>query len=162
MAIFNLLAWKKSEFLLVAGICLVILGISRYQIIIGEMKTRDSQRMQDLSLMKLALRTYFNDYQEYPMEATGEGKILSCGEKGQVGCNWGGSTFVDQFNVTYLNKVPRDPQGDVGKTYVYKVSPDRQHFKLFTALEFAGTTKLKSNLTTECGLRVQCNWYEEN
>jgi hypothetical protein len=136
-----------------------ILAISWYQIRIGEMKTRDSQRMQDVELVGRAIRTYYNDYKIYPPEATEEGKLLACGNKGAEVCEWGSGTIRDKYNVVYLNKVPRDPLGDKGYTYVYQTDPGRQHFKIYIALEYQGDPRVKKNLTTVCGNHVQCNWY---
>ena len=159
METFSVFTWKKREIIFTAGVILFIAGISWYQIKIGEMKTRDSQRMQDVELVSRAIRTYYDDYKIYPPEATGEGKLLACGDRGLSVCEWGKGSIRDQYNLVYLNKVPRDPLGDKGYTYVYKTDPERQHFKIYIALEYRGDPRYKKNLTTGCGNNVQCNWY---
>jgi hypothetical protein len=156
---FSIFNWKKREIIFTAGVMFLVFGISWYQIRIGEMKTRDSQRMQDIELVSRAVRSYYDDYKIYPPEATGEGKILSCGNRGTEVCEWGKGSITDKYNVVYLNKVPRDPFGDKGYSYVYIPDPDRLHFKIYTALEYQGDPRIKKNLTIQCGNHVQCNWY---
>jgi hypothetical protein len=159
MESFSLFEWKKQEAVFAALVILMVVGISWYQIRIGEMKTRDSQRMQDVSLISRAIRTYFGDYKYYPAVATGEGKLLACGDKGSETCEWGKGSIVDKDNVVYLNKVPRDPLGDRGYKYVYETDANRQHFKIYIALEYRNDPRYKNNLTTICGNHVQCSWY---
>src|SRR3989344_2155245 len=155
---FSVLTWKKQEVVFVAIVLAATGGISFYQIKIGEMKTRDAQRKADAELVNRALRRYFDDYQVYPPEATGSGRILSCGFQGSEACEWGSGPLVDYYGVAYLAKLPRDPRGDEGYKYVYRVDRDRQHFRVSVALEYRRDAAYKQ-LTEECGGRVQCSWY---
>ncbi len=123
------------------------------------MKTRDSQRMQDVEAISRAIRTYWDDYKVYPEEATGEGKMVQCGEKGGQVCEWGKSTIRDKYNVVYMNLVPGDPLTSKGYHYVYIPDAERQHFRIYIALEYDGDARVKPDLTIQCGNRVQCNWY---
>lgn len=162
MEMFSLFAWKKQEAIFVALVMLGILVISWYQIKIGEMKTRDSQRMQDVELVRRAIITFYADYHVYPPEAAGEGKLVACGEKGSEICEWGKGSIKDKYNVVYLNKVPRDPLTERGYSYEYKTDSDRQRFKIYIALEYLKDPRFKKDLTIKCGNNVQCNWYVQD
>lgn len=155
---FSFLDWKKSEVGWVALVLAVVVGVSGWQLVSGEMKTRDEQRKGDLNLVAKALISYYADYGIYP---TGDalGRIVSCGGKGVNVCDWGGGPIVDDKNVVYLEKVPIDPLAGSGREYVYQASADRHSFKLFAALEYHKDPEFKGNLTTQCGNNVQCNWY---
>lgn len=156
---FSVFEWKKGEMIFVFTVLLIIFGISFYQLKIGEMKTRDEQRKSDVDLVSRAIRRYYNDHKIYPPEATGSGKILSCGDKGEEVCEWFTGPLVDEDNVVYINRLPRDPLGDAGYTYVYQPDQERQHFKIYSALEYKGDQGYKHDLTTGCGNNVQCSWY---
>lgn len=159
METFNLFDWKKNELIFVTLILLGIFGVSFYQIKIGEMKTRDFQRKTDVELIERALRRYKTLEGVYPLEATGTGKIYACGDKGEGVCEWNGGPMKGPDNTVYMNKIPGDPWEDRGRSYVYEVDEKRQTFRLYAALENKRDKVIKPNLTTTCGIRVQCNWY---
>ncbi len=156
---FSILDWKKNEAITVIGILVFIFTISFYQVKIGEAKTRDAQRKSDVETIGRALRAYYTKWEVYPPEATGSGKIAACGNKGDQACDWGSGPMIDEDGVIYLNKIARDPKGDLGYTYVYEPAADRQHFRMYIALEYWNDKAGKSDLTRECGIGVQCKWY---
>lgn len=158
---FNLFEWKKSDLIFVVLVVFVIFGISFYQLKIGEMKTRDMQRRADAELIGRALRQYRLDVGVYPLEATGSGKIYACGDKGEGACEWNGGPLVGPENTVYLNKLPGDPKESEGRTYVYQTNEERDHYRVFVALENRRDKIVRPGLTQECGSRVQCNWYVE-
>jgi hypothetical protein len=161
MAEFLAFDWKKSETLLVMTVVMTILGISFFQLRIGQMKTRDAQRKADVELTGRALDAYFADHGYLPMEATGSGQIVACGRQGGEVCIWGEGKIVDKDNVGYLEKLPTDPQSSGGRKYVYEINRERNHYRLYVALENRQDVAWKKGLTAECGDGIQCNWYVE-
>lgn len=154
--------WKKGEVLTVGVILVTILGISAFQLTIGQMKARDAQRKADVELIARALERYYADYEEYPA-ATEGGRLVACGERGMRACNWGSSdSIVDYDNVEYLKGLTSDPFAYKGRQYVYTADANRQGFKIYVALEFKRDKGIRSNLTVECGNGIQCNWYVQN
>lgn len=140
---------------MVGLVFLMILGISIFQLRIGQMKTRDAQRKADVELVARALKAYKDDHKLLPMEATGSGKIKSCGKNGEFVCEWGEGKLVDEQNVVYMNKLPIDPFAYKGWTYIYDGK------KIYVALENNNDKGIRKGLTTWCGNGVQCNWYAE-
>lgn len=157
---FSLFSWNKKEFLGVLSIVGVIFLVSFYQLRIGEMKTRDSQRRSDTELVARSLKEYFKQYGQYPRSL--EGKILSCGSRGIDACEWGDSTFVDDDSVVYLQNMPKDPKSYQGFSYVYEVDQSRKNFKIYARLEYEGDPVVRKGLTVECGNGLQCNWVVES
>ncbi len=155
---FDLLKWDKFELGVVASVILVVFGISFYQLQISRMKTRDAQRKSDTELVAKSLEAYYQDYRVYPLAGDG-GVIVSCGSKGVRNCVWGDDRIVDEDNIAYLEHVPNDPFADFGYRYIYEVSSDRQHYKIYSALEYRGDKDSRSDLTVECALSVKCRWY---
>jgi hypothetical protein len=158
---FSLWNWNVSKLLFTGGVILVIFLVSLFQLRIGEMKTRDAQRKADARLVYDALGSFYNDFHYYPA-STDDGKIIQCKEQGLETCEWGEGPIVDAKNVSYLNKIPRDPKTNQGSKYVYEVSPDRKSARIYATLEYKRDPEIKNHLTKECGLNVQCNWYVGN
>jgi hypothetical protein len=159
---FSIFDWKKSEAVTVVAIIAVIFGISFFQLRIGEMKTRDAQRKADVELVARALQRYYIDYEEYPA-ATDSGRMVACGSRGEAACNWGSDdSIVDYDNVEYLKGMPSDPFTFKGWRYVYITDAKRQNFKIYVSLEYKRDSAFKPDLTVECGVGIQCNWYVQN
>ncbi len=158
---FSLFEWKKTEAAFVFGVLLFIFGISYFQVKLGEMKTRDAQRVSDVEMVSRGLRRFRDDHGFVPLEATGSGRLLSCGSLGTEECDWGTGRLVDEQEVTYVNLLPGDPLENKGFSYMYEASADRKNFKIYVALENPSDKKIKRGLTKQCGINVQCNWYVE-
>jgi hypothetical protein len=161
VAEFLVFDWKKSEIALVMTVLAVILGISGFQLRIGQMKTRDAQRKADTELVGRAMDAYFSDHGFLPLEATGSGQLAACGRQGKEACLWGEGKIVDEDNVAYLEKLPIDPLSGQKRTYIYQVNPERSHYQILVALENRRDNAWKKGLTAECGAGIQCNWYVE-
>ena len=144
---FSILAWKKSEIIVVGVTVAVIFGLAFYQVKLGEMKTRDAQRKADAEMVGRGIRQFRDDYVIVPEMATAEGKIKSCGSEGAEVCEWGSSSLTDEEGVTYVNLVPRDPLGSKGRSYVYWASPDRKTFRIYAGLENPADKDSKHDLT---------------
>lgn len=155
---FNILDWRKNEIVFVVVVLTAILGVSVFQLKIGEMKTRDAQRKADAELVGRALERYFEDHGRYPTEK--DGKIVSCGDKGFDVCEWDGMNLVDEDNVVYLKRIPLDPLTDKGRTYVYEM--DGEKYRVLVGLENKRDSGIRGGLTKWCGDGVECNWYAGN
>ena len=157
---FSIFNWKKNELVFVIGTVAGIMLISSWQLAIGGMKTRDAQRKADTALVARALGRYFSDYAHFPPEENG--RIVSCGREGQEICEWGEGPMIDQDNVQYLPKIPRDPWAEKGWTYVYKTDDSGQNFTIYSGLEYRRDKQEKTGLTEKCSERVQCKWFVKN
>lgn len=144
---FSLFSWKKHELVFVGVVLLMILGISQIQLRVGQMKTRDAQRKADVELVARALDKFYGDHQEFP--AASDGKIVTCGDILDLACEWGEGWIRDQKGNVYLNKLPKDPLADTGRTYIYEVDALLQKYRIYVTLE-------------NCRNNVQCNWYVGN
>ena len=149
---FSILEWKRGEVLFVAGVVVVILGISGVQLRVSQMKTRDAQRKADVELVGRALATYLEDHQALP-QAT-DGQIAACGYGRREACVWGQGGIEDEDGVSYIKKLPVDPFSYKGWKYVYSVNPERTKYKLCISLEYKADKQYKKD--------IQCNWYAEN
>lgn len=158
---FSMLEWKKSEVAVVTAVICFIAAISWYQVILGEMKTRDAQRKADVEMVSRGLNKYYLDYKVFPMEATSGGKMVACGYMGREVCEWDGGPVVDEDGVVYINKLPNDPYHMKGYRYVYKVNESRTAFRIYISLENRADKDYKKDLTQTCGNNVQCSWYVE-
>jgi len=151
---FNIFDWRKDEVWLVGVVFGLIVGISFFQLRVGQMKTRDAQRKSDVELVARALRA-FNEDHKYLPSATGSGEIRSCGRSGSLACDWGSGKIVDEQNVVYMEKLPIDPFSFKGWRYVY----DQK--RIYVTLENESDKGIRKGLTTWCGNGLQCNWYVE-
>ena len=157
---FSILEWDKKSLGFVAGVVVLIVLVSSFQLRIGQMKARDAQRKADVELVGRALDAYFIEHDDYP--AAAGGKILACGGKAMKTCEWGGENLGDAEGTIYLNKLPVDPMSYSGRTYVYAVNDTRQKYRIYVALEYQNDPAIKSDLTSRCSENVQCNWYVGN
>ena len=145
--------FSKDEIIFVTCVLLAIFGVSYFQLKISQMKTRDAQRKSDVELVSRALNAYFEDYKILPA-ASAQGEIISCGFKASEVCPWGGGPLIDAVNVTYLKKLPEDPQTYKGLQYKYSVNSERTKYKICITLEYTGDKDYKKD--------IQCNWYAHN
>lgn len=159
---FDIVGFGKSEVAFIAGLLVLVGGVSFGQLRLGEVKTRDVQRKADLNLVSKAIVDYLGDHKTFPA-ATEMGEIVACGANAKDPCLWGGEKeMTDSDGVVYLRNMPVDPQAHAGRRYVYKVDAVKGKYRLYAALENSRDVEIQKNLTTECGERVQCNWYAGN
>lgn len=158
---FSVFSWQKKEFIFLVGVISLIFGVSFYQLQTSKMKTRDTQRRSDTELVGRAIDAYFLDHQTYPA-ASVSGAIVSCGSKGLEECEWGEGKIVDEDNVTYLERLPREPFFDQGYKYIYEVSSDRKHYRIYSVLEYTRDPAYRKDLNIECGPGAKCGWYVEH
>lgn len=144
------MGFSKQEIIFIFCVLLSIFSVSFYQLKISEMKTRDAQRKADVELVGRALDAYYADYKILP-EASEKGEIKSCGYMAVQACPWGEGPMIDVHNVTYLKKLPIDPQVYKNKKYIYSTNPERTNYKICITLEYTGDKDYKKD--------IQCNWY---
>ena len=144
------MGFSKQELVFVSCVLLAIFGVSFFQLKISQMKTRDAQRKADVELVGRALDAYFADYKILP-EASKNGEIKSCGYAAAQVCSWGEGPMIDVHNVTYLKKIPIDPQSYKNIRYIYTTVTDRTKYKICITLEYTGDKDYKKD--------IQCNWY---
>ncbi len=144
------MGFSKQELIFVSCVLLSIFGVSFFQLKISQMKTRDAQRKADVELVGRALDAYFADYKIFP-EASINGEIKSCGYMAVQACPWGEGQMIDAHNVTYLKKLPVDPQSYKNIKYIYSTNSERTKYKICITLEYAGDKDYKKD--------IQCNWY---
>ncbi|MCD8507050.1 type II secretion system GspH family protein [Candidatus Woesebacteria bacterium] len=88
---------------------------------------RDTQRKNDLTQVKKALRLYYNDYQSYPAHDEAN-RILGCGSDGAEPCAWG-SPF-ETGSTTYMGELPADPINIGAQVYSYEQVDGGEDFPL--------------------------------
>ncbi|HUC87300.1 MAG TPA: type II secretion system protein GspG [Candidatus Saccharimonadales bacterium] len=103
-------------------IVIVIVGILAFLIVpsitSGPQKARDAQRKHDLSTIKSALETYYNDSNSYPSsQATANAPTCVASQANCLGnALTGGST-------PYLKTIPSDPKNSGPYVYTYSPTP---------------------------------------
>jgi hypothetical protein len=158
---FSLFEFRRTELTVLLGVVALVGTLSVFQIKIGEMKTRDTQRKDDVSQLLRRIQKYQDDHKVLP-KGDSQGRILACGSSFAEPCEWGNSTIIDEIGVVYVTGLPKDPRSYEGRTYRYEVFPEGLRFRIYTALEDLSDRERRKNLTLECGMNVQCNWYVGN
>lgn len=67
-------------------------------------RAQDSQAKAGLTELKKSLRLYYNDYQSYPGDSSGE--IAGCGAAGTTACS--SDTFSNGSDIVYMKDLPDD------------------------------------------------------
>lgn len=170
--------FSKKETLGIILILLLIAIVSLYNFKISLRRMRDTQRRADLDAVANALNRYKNDFGFYPLSLDGkivaclpEGKQIEDGEQWHLRqidwfeffrpCQWGEDSFVDVYNpanLSYLDRIPTDPQSDSGAFYVYFSNKER--LQLYTGLEGKNESELQPAISARglsCGTRI-CNF----
>jgi hypothetical protein len=120
-------------------------------------KAQDAKRKGDLSQMQKALETYYNDYGQYPAQASSSDYRIKGLDGNPV--SWGGSWDP------YMTKLPADPTSS--KKYVYVSSG--QSYYIYASLDRKGNdsqacksngdpcvSAVTNNVSTVCG--DNCNY----
>ena len=96
------------------------------------LKSRDTERKNDLEQMVKAIELFNNDIGRYPMISNG---VMTCpqADKTEVSCNGLIYAYLGNTRAIYMEKVPTDP--DSGKKYVYVPDTNETGFSLYAALE---------------------------
>ena len=134
------LGFTLIEMLVVIAILglLATVGLGSFQS--SQMKSRDTQRKNDLNQIQKALELYYNDNGKYPLTADFPGA---------------GGSWQDANGTIYMKLVPADPKYSV---YFY-LSNDGTWYKLYARLENTQDPKYKADgyVGTNCGGEL-CNY----
>lgn len=123
------------ELLVVISIIGVLTALLMANFMGARERAKDAQKMQDLYLIKNALRMFYNDYQSYPSCTTNSSTCLN----------------TTAIGSTYM---PAIKSGNV--SYNYSVSADGDSFVLTVGLD-AGSGDEDINSQTKCGISPAVN-----
>lgn len=153
------------ELLIVVALIMILsmVGIGAYTS--ATVKSRDTQRKNDLNQLAKAVEAFYNDAGRYPLTSTGKPQ---CYEKSgttvtNVACTGKLYTTIDGNTTNYIN-IPEDPDAD--QDYIYESSATGTTFAYFTALESTTDRDLFKNVDgsvnldpfgVACG-SAQCNY----
>lgn len=137
---------------------LSIVGLTSFNF--SMMKSRDSQRKSDLSLLAKAVHQFANDFGDFPTD-NGTGGILGCNsaDGGElVVCNYPNqfAVYVNGAQEIYLSKTPADPNG----SYHYYYRKNTDGFSLFSILENTNDANYNTDAGPGilCGVSENCNY----
>lgn len=97
-------AFTLIELLVVISVLGVLVAVLLPNLMGVRARARDSARKNDLRQLKVALRTYYNDFQVYPADDD-LGNIVACGEDGLATCPNTDGSFAIADNL-YMKNVP--------------------------------------------------------
>lgn len=138
---------------------LAVVGLGAYTQ--ATMKSRDTQRKNDLNQIAKGLEAFNNDIGRYPMiDAFGE---MTCpqDESTEISCSGDIFAYIDGAKATYMSDVPVDQKN--GWEYVYVPSDGFDAFSLYAALENSEDRDVvtldgvTSDWDISCG-DVECNY----
>ena len=121
------------ELILVMAIIgiLAVVGIGSYTQ--ATIKSRDTERKNDLNQIAKALELFNLDMNRYPKINVGGEMTCPEGDGSEVLCGQEIYAFVGDKKATYIEKAPIDPK--VGRKYVYTPTDSYGGFALYAALE---------------------------
>lgn len=136
-------AFTLIELLVVISVLGVLVAVLLPNLIGIRSRARDSALKNDLRQLKVALRTYYNDFQTYP-NADESGSVLGCGEDGLQACPNGDGSFAAGNNI-YMKEMIDDGQ------FVYIQLDGGEDFLLGTILENASDSEAAES-AARCGV----------
>lgn len=139
------------ELLVVIAIIATILGVALPNFIGARERARDTKRKAEMGQVKSALRLYYNDYQRYPANYTGGGKInyiQGCGATGTSNCPGAGSCSTLDFaaggagcSIIYMSKLP----AEMGSSMYYYQRASGNNFCLKIPLDNASDSDIAAS-----------------
>ena len=113
-------------------------------------RARDVQRKSDLHQIKTALRLYYNDHQNYPVNDGTQ--IVGCGNAGDETCEWGSDLFGSS-SITYMKKLPADPMNSTATPIPYYYTQDGDDdFSLTACIENASDPDKDLSTNGNCSI----------
>ena len=126
------------ELLVVMGVVGVLSGIIVFLNPTAQLnRGEDTKRKADLSLIRSALESYYQDFGDYP------GAVNAC----TVISAAGNTTIKDALEPAFIKKLPRDPQFSASTDYMYWHNAARE-YKLYAVLENTTDPLIIANLMT--------------
>jgi len=148
------------EILIAVAIMTIISAVGLTSFNFTMVKSRDSQRKSDLSLLAKTLHQFANDFGDYPAD-DGSGGILGCDPNNDgvfTKCNPGDKfeVYTNGGQQVYLVKVPDDPNG----SYNYYYRKNMDGFSLFSVLENTDDANYNADAGPGilCGTSANCNY----
>lgn len=132
------------ELLVVMAILGLLVGLGIRTFGSVQQKSRDNKRKQDLQSISKALELYYNDFDQYPLAASGA--IMGCGENGVEECVWGDLWQDTERQTLYMAKLPQDPGGG---QYFYLSDSEGSTYRLFAYLENGEDAEVVRNESDE-------------
>lgn len=120
-------AFTLIELLVVISVLGVLVAVLLPNLIGVRARARDSALKNDLRQLKVALRTYYNDFQAYPADDD-LGNIVACGADGTVTCPNTDNSFAIAENL-YMKDMPD------GEDFEYTQLLSGEDFLVATILE---------------------------
>ncbi len=154
------------ELLIVIALIMILSSVGVGTYISATIKSKDTQRKNDLNQMAKAAESFYNDVNRYPVSLPGEDYMHCYVKSGTVVSDTeclGDRLFaiIDNLNTYYIN-IPEDPE----PSQIYVYISDGTDFEIYAALENSGDNDLihdeDGNLVADpwgvsCG-DVQCNY----
>ena len=97
-------AFTLIELLVVISVLGVLVAVLLPNLIGVRARARDSARKNEMRQLKVALRTYYNDFQAYPADDD-LGNFVACGSDGTVTCPNTDNSFAIADNL-YMKDMP--------------------------------------------------------
>lgn len=120
-------AFTLIELLIVISVLGLLVALLLPNLMGIRSRARDSARKSDLRQLKVALRTYYNDFQIYPSHNAG-GNIVGCGSTGTDACPNSDNSFA-VGDVVYMQDMPTNTE------FEYLQTNQGDDFLLTTFLE---------------------------
>jgi prepilin-type N-terminal cleavage/methylation domain-containing protein len=128
------------ELLVVISIIGTLAGLLITNLVGVRSRAADSKIKNNMRSLKTALRLYYNDYQQYPNDSSGD--MLGCGTDGDLACTPGESFSAGAGTTIYMQELPA--------SFTYTVSTDNESFVITTTLGNASDADIESSATS-CG-----------
>jgi prepilin-type N-terminal cleavage/methylation domain-containing protein len=136
-------AFTLIELLVVISVLGVLVAVLLPNLIGIRSRARDSALKNDMRQLKVALRTYYNDFQAYP-DNDGSGGIAGCGDSGSQACPNADGSFASGNNV-YMKEMIG------GEKFTYVQLESGEDFLLSSVLENASDSEVAES-ATRCGV----------
>ena len=145
------------ELLIVMAVIGILAALLLSNLASTRSRARDVRRKADLDQTKKALRLYYNDFQQYPADNSGD--IYGCGAGGTGQCDWG-SDFTANGAV-FMKQLPLDPVNSGNQVYDYTQTSAGDDFLISVMLENlsdqdAANSQARCQVSLAAGVYVVC------
>jgi prepilin-type N-terminal cleavage/methylation domain-containing protein len=131
---------------------LAVISIGSYRT--TQIKTRDSQRKNDMEQISNTVEVYYNDKGQYPLNSA-DNKINGC--VSEATCEWG-EDWSDENNTTYMVEMPADPRDYLN----YYYESDGTYFQVYARLENDLDYEVPTSGDDPANYNISCGDYNCN